>query len=59
MEALIDNGGILYVRLPRELRRDALDAVVTEDQIVEAGQVSQFWRNGCDEVPAKVQQLQT
>lgn len=47
------------MRLPGELWRDALDAVVTQDQIVEAGQVSQFWRNGCDEVAPQVQQLQT
>lgn len=34
------------VQLPGELRGDALDAVVTEDQVAEGGQVSHLWRDG-------------
>lgn len=37
--------------LPGELRGDALNAVVTQDQVAEVGQVSQFWRNSRDQVP--------
>lgn len=50
---------VVYVQLPGELRGDTLDAVVTEDQVAEVGQVSHFWRNGWDEVPTQIQQLQT
>lgn len=45
--------------LPGELRRDALDAVVAQDQVAERGQVSHLRRDGRDEVPAQIQQLQT
>lgn len=34
------------VQLPGELGGDALDAVVTEDQVAEGGQVSHLWRDG-------------
>lgn len=44
--------------LPGELRGDALNAVVTQDQVAEVGQVSQFWGNSRDQVPTQIQQLQ-
>lgn len=47
------------MQLPGELRGDALDAVVTEDQVAEGGQVSHLWRDGRDEVSAQIQELQT
>lgn len=49
----------LALWLPGELRGYTLDAVVTQDQVAEVGQVGQLRRNRGDEVTTQIQKLQT
>lgn len=44
---------------PGELARDALDAIVTQDQVFQTGEVSQLrWDRG-DQVSTQIQHLKT
>lgn len=45
--------------LPVELGRDALDAIVTQNQIFQTGEVGHFWWDRGDQVSSQIQHLKT